>query len=80
MQVSLMLKALETKGMISRTRSEIDVRANVIALTRPGLNALRRAMPLAIAVQVSMFGAEGEPGGELLQMLRRLEKNARDTD
>jgi DNA-binding MarR family transcriptional regulator len=77
MQVSLMLKALEQKGMISRTRSQTDVRAKVIALTRLGLRSLGQAMPLAIGVQVAMFGAEGGVGGELLRMLRRVEDKGR---
>lgn len=78
MQVSLMLKALEAKGMVVRTRNETDVRAKAIDLTPLGIKALRQAMPLVIDLQVAMFGPEGAVGGPLLDMLRRIETNARD--
>lgn len=78
MQVSLMLKALEAKGMVVRTRSQTDVRAKAIDLTPLGIKALRQAMPLVIDRQVAMFGPEGAVGGRLLDMLRRIETNARD--
>lgn len=78
MQVSLMLKALEAKGMIVRTRSETDVRAKAIDLTSGGIKALSKAMPLVIDVQIAMFGADGAVGGPLLNMLRQVETNARN--
>ncbi|QWT22328.1 MarR family transcriptional regulator [Bacillus sp. NP157] len=80
MQVSLMLKALEAKGMIVRERSTSDVRAKVIRMTSAGVAALRRAMPLAIKVQVDMFGDEGAVGGGLLETLNRVEHRARQSD
>ncbi|MET0255127.1 MAG: MarR family transcriptional regulator, partial [Luteibacter sp.] len=80
MQVSLMLKALEAKGLVSRTRHPTDIRAKAIALTPAGMASLRRAMPLAIDVQATMFGTDGGVGGELLAMLRRVEDDYRQTE
>ena len=69
MQVSLMLKALEQKAMIVRPRSQSDIRAKSIEVTTAGLAVLRRALPVAIAVQQQVFGAQGRPGGSLLTAL-----------
>ena len=72
MQVSLVLKALERKGMIRRaTRRGV---AKVVSVTSPGLEVLRAAMPLAIAVQRRLFGKEGRPGGVLLETLLRIDR------
>ena len=72
MQVSLVLKALERKGMIRRaTRRGV---AKVVSVTSPGLEVLRAAMPIAIAVQRRLFGKEGRPGGVLLETLLRVDR------
>lgn len=76
MQVSLLLKALEGKGMVERVRDASDTRAKHVAVTKAGLEALSRAMPLAIAVQRRLFGEAGAPGGPLLQMLLAIESEA----
>jgi DNA-binding MarR family transcriptional regulator len=73
MQVSLMLKALEAKGMVGRARSPSDTRAKRIAITAAGLEALRGAMPCVIEVQRRIFGNEGALGGTLLTMLQNLD-------
>ena len=73
MQVSLMLKALEAKTMIVRTRSAANAVANSVAITPAGLSVLRRALPLAIDVQRRLFGDEGLPGGSLLAALLRVD-------
>ena len=73
MQVSLMLKALEAKAMVARPRSQSDVRAKHIEITRAGLSALRHALPVAIDVQQRLFGNEGRPGGSLLTALLSLD-------
>jgi DNA-binding MarR family transcriptional regulator len=73
MQVSLMLKALEEKGMIARLPSASNVRAKQIELTSAGVTALRRALPIAIEVQRRLFGEDGRPGGKLLIALLRLD-------
>ncbi len=71
MQVSQVLKALGAKGMVARPRSTIDTRAKRIEVTEAGVAALKRAMPLAIAVQERLFGKDGAPGGSLLTALQR---------
>ena len=76
MQVSLLLKALEAKGMVDRERNPSDTRAKRIVITDAGVAALRRAMPIAIAVQQRLFGAAGGPDGSLLAALLRIEAEA----
>lgn len=77
MQVSYMLKTLESKGMITRPRSATDVRTKHIETTEAGVAALRRALPLVIDVQRRLFGDDdGHPGDELLNLLLRLEKSS----
>ncbi|TPW27696.1 MarR family winged helix-turn-helix transcriptional regulator [Pararhizobium mangrovi] len=73
MQVSHMLKALETKRMVERTPSATNVRANWVQITPGGVAVLREALPLAIEVQRRMFGEEGRPGGDLLSKLLRID-------
>jgi DNA-binding MarR family transcriptional regulator len=72
MQVSQMLKVLETKGMVKRERSPSDVRAKHIAITRSGIATLGRAMPVVIEVQRRLFGEAGKTGGSLLEGLLRV--------
>ncbi len=73
MQVSHMLKVLEGKGLVARTRSLSDERAKRVEVTAAGLTALRHALPVAIEVQRRLFGEEGKVGGSLLATLLRLE-------
>ncbi|MGV9801979.1 MarR family winged helix-turn-helix transcriptional regulator [Mycobacterium sp. NPDC003449] len=73
MQVSHMMKALETKGWIRRPRSSTDDRAKNVETTAEGLDVLRRALPAMIELQHEIFGEEGAPGGSLLTALLRLE-------
>lgn len=73
MQVSHMLKTLESKGMVARSRSALDVRAKHIEVTAAGLAVLRRALPLVIDVQRRSFGTQGAPGGSLLTALLHLD-------
>src|SRR5271163_1943148 len=46
MQVSLMLKVLERKGLITRERDTSHVRAKKVVVTASGISALRRALPV----------------------------------
>ena len=73
MQVSLMLKALEGKAMVTRLRSRSDVRAKYVELTRAGMETLYRALPIVINVQQRLFGDQGRPGGALLALLQQME-------
>jgi DNA-binding MarR family transcriptional regulator len=74
MQVSLMLKALQAKALITRTRSTTDPRAKNIELTEVGVAALRAALPVVIGVQERIFGAGGQPGGDRLRALLAVEE------
>ena len=74
MQVSLMLKALEAKRMVVRARSSTDTRARSVDITESGLEALRQAFPVVIALQQDIFGEAGAPGGTLHRALRDVEE------
>jgi DNA-binding MarR family transcriptional regulator len=73
MQISLMLKALEEKKMVTRLRSASDPRAKHIELTPAGFEILRAAMPVVIAIQQRLFGDAGANGGPLLTALLAVE-------
>lgn len=73
MQVSLMLKTLEEKGLITQQGSPSDVRANLVFVTEAGWNSLERSLPLLIEVQRSLFGEEGRPEGSFLRALVEIE-------
>ena len=76
MQISQMLKTLESKGLIARVSSKSDRRAKHVKITAAGLSALRRALPVVIDVQSRFFGEEGRVGGSLLSALRRLDRES----
>jgi len=76
MQVSNVLKALEQKEMIIRTREVGSGPAKAVVLTDQGLQRLRQALPLVIEVQYRLFGDDGRPGGSFLAALLRLEQGA----
>ncbi|KJV26401.1 MarR family transcriptional regulator [Luteibacter yeojuensis] len=76
MQVSLMLKALQAKGMVHRQTAKGAGPAKQVHVTAAGLKALRGAMPRAIDVQRTLFGPAGLPGGELLRMLNAIDAEA----
>ena len=69
MQVSQTVRVLESKKLLSRTRSSTDTRAKRVEVTRAGLKSLRNAMPVAIEIQRRLFGEPGQPGGALLKSL-----------
>ena len=69
MQVSHVVKALDAKGLVTRTPSPGNALAKRVAITPAGLDALRAALPLGIEIQARLFGEEGRPGGRLLAML-----------
>lgn len=79
MQISLMLKALEAKGMVQRPRSISDTRAKTIEIDVAGMAALRAAMPIVIAIQQRMFGEAGAPHGLLLGELHEIEARVEAT-
>ena len=73
MQVSLVLKPLEAKGLLRRVSSLRRANAKEVELTVQGLTALRNALPLVIAVQRRMFGDESVGGRNLLDLLLSVE-------
>lgn len=73
MQLSLMLKALEAKGMVKRVPSPSDIRAKCVEMTATGISALRKALPAVIEVQQQMFGEKGRKGGSFLNALLRID-------
>ncbi len=79
MQVSHMLKTLEGKGLVARTRGPTDIRTKRVELTPAGVEVLRRALPVVIEVQRQLFGAAGSPGGSLLNSLLQLCSHAEPT-
>jgi DNA-binding MarR family transcriptional regulator len=78
MQVSQMMKALESKGWVKRVRSASDFRAKNIVLSPEGLAVLHRAFPPMIELQRNLFGEDGAPGGRLIDALHRAESSAPD--
>lgn len=80
MQVSLMLKALEAKALVSRQRTATDVRAKRVEVTAAGVTVLRQALPVVNAVQDYMFGDAGRPGGGVLTALLRIEASLSEKD
>ena len=78
MQVTHMVKTLERKGLVSRSRGADDARAKRVEVTAAGVAALRRAKPAVIDVQRRLFGAAGAPGGDLLRALLQVDADAGD--
>ncbi len=76
MQVSLMVKTLERKGLVSRPRA---ARTKRVELTAAGIQMLYRAKPVVIEVQRCMFGEEGAPGGSLLLGLLKVCSESNDS-
>ncbi len=77
MQVSKVVKTLDAKGLVARTPSPGNALAKQVVITTAGLEALRAALPLGIAIQARLFGAEGRPGGSLLATLVAIERDGR---
>lgn len=78
MQVSLLLKALEKDGMVTRSRGKADPRVKVITLTAEGWQAVRDALPIVVAEERQFFGADAGPDAVLHATLMRLDRTHRD--
>lgn len=72
MQVSNVLKALEAKVYVVRTKMAGDVRVKHVAITPDGVAVVRRALPLVEAAQRRFFGPDQELGVQLHASLRRI--------
>jgi DNA-binding MarR family transcriptional regulator len=73
-QVSLMVKALRSKGLLLQEPGERDPRVRAIRLTEPGARSLEHAIPLIDEVQRDLWPSaalRGEMSTVLLQALRR---------
>lgn len=75
MQVSLVLRALEEAGLITRARATADSRAKTMELTSSGWQALQKALPVAVEEQERFFGPDARPEGELLHRLFHLDQS-----
>ncbi|WP_375395926.1 MarR family winged helix-turn-helix transcriptional regulator [uncultured Sphingomonas sp.] len=69
MQVSNIVKALVDKGLVCRERIPQGGPARSVAITTVGLDRLRSALPAVADVQQQIFGEDGKPGGDLLNLL-----------
>ncbi|MEP6730458.1 MAG: MarR family winged helix-turn-helix transcriptional regulator [bacterium] len=56
MMVSDVVKTLEARALLSRTRSATDARSFALAVTRQGRDLLKRATPAAEGVDEDFFG------------------------
>jgi DNA-binding MarR family transcriptional regulator len=79
MQVSHMMKALEQRGLITRSRNSADTRSHSVEVTAAGVSTLRDALPLVVDVQRRIFGEDGMPQGALLQALLRADRTPTST-
>ncbi len=77
MQLSQMLKSLESKRFVERKRDAVDSRAKQVMLTRKGFTVLEKALPLAIEVQSRLFGKAGARGSDVLGILLDLDTQVR---
>ena len=72
MQVSAVLKALESKELVTRERHDSDERVKQVQLTPGGLATLINALPLVEAAQVHFFGPRMELGNNLHTALKQI--------
>ena len=78
MQLSQMLKILESKKFVERRRDPADSRAKRVILTQAGFTVLAKALPLAVQVQSRLFGKTGAKGSPLLAAILQLDKRVSD--
>ncbi|MBP0723772.1 winged helix-turn-helix transcriptional regulator [Bacillus sp. RG28] len=72
MMVSDVVRTLETKGLIIRTKNPSDKREIILSPTEEGLNRVKIALPIVEAVDVGFFGNIMEKEARLNQILIRL--------
>lgn len=79
MLVSKVLRLLENKGLVARSRHPDDARAHHVVLTGAGMCLMAQAIPMAMRVQAEFFGRLGPARvaqiGMLLDELLLLEGN-----
>lgn len=77
--ISELISKLETKGMVSRGRSDEDHRVVVITLTEEGKHSARRRMDENI-VREAGIPLEPEEIAQLVELLEKLERGFADKD
>lgn len=76
MQLSNVLKVLEQKNAIVRTRAPLNALAKHVEITSAGISSLHSALPIVTKIQARLFGDEGRPGGSLLNALVSIDRGA----
>lgn len=76
MQTSLIVRALEEAGLITRVRATTDTRTKLVELTADGWQTLKEALPIAVKQQTAFFGDVADPDGDLLRLLTKLDTHA----
>lgn len=72
MMTSQVLRTLEAKKLIRRTRDPTDRRAKVLAPTKAGMELARRGMERVERTDAEFFAALGSETDEFAALLRRL--------
>jgi DNA-binding MarR family transcriptional regulator len=71
MMTSQVVRALETKNLVTRSPDPKDSRAQCVVVTDEGAELARMAIPVVKAADEAFFSGAGEPG-TVLEALRRL--------
>lgn len=72
MMTSQVIRALESKQLVRRSRHSTDGRAFRVELTNEGRELARRAVPAIEGADAFYFGSLGERQQELIELLHRL--------
>lgn len=75
MMTSQVLRALESKGLVTRDRAEHDARARAVVITEAGRRLALRAVDAVEEVDRAFFGAAGMP--ETVRLLEALDRQER---
>lgn len=80
-QVSRLVTALQTKGLVSRAKDHTDGRANRIGLTARGTRITTQLLAPALELERTLVaGLPGEAVAELKRTLRRVHENVTAAD
>ena len=72
MQMSSVLKTLESKALVERERCPRDPRAKRVTLTPAAVALLGQALPSTKTLQTTFFGADPAFGADLHTRLRQV--------
>jgi DNA-binding MarR family transcriptional regulator len=76
--IALLVRTLEQRGLLCRTRSRLDQRAKIVSISAAGKKLLKRALPAVEAAQRRILGPLSP--GEAEQLLKLLEKLAENNN